>query len=79
MDTSLAAILIEKEAERYATKYNKDFLDIKDLQELMGLGRENITALIQREDFPSIQQNRRWIVGIMEFVVWRMREGGILK
>jgi predicted DNA-binding transcriptional regulator AlpA len=71
--------IIASEASRLASKYNKDYLNHKDLIEITGLGRDNVRAMMKRSDFPLMTIGKRQVVSVVAFVTWMItnNEGGI--
>jgi hypothetical protein len=66
-------LIIEFEVERLSKKYNKEFLDCKDLMDILGVGRDNVRKLMRSEGFPTISIGNRKVVPIMSFVLWQQR------
>mgnify|MGYP006436872071 FL=1 len=64
-------LIIEFEVERLSRKYNKEFLDCKDLMDILGVGRDNVRKLMRSEGFPTLSIGNRKVVSIMSFVVWQ--------
>ena len=64
--------LIHLETKRIAEKFNKEYLDCKDLMQITGLGRDNVRTMMSRKDFPTIKVGRRQIVSVSAFVAWQM-------
>ncbi|MBT3320622.1 MAG: hypothetical protein HN389_12755 [Clostridia bacterium] len=64
-------LIIEFEVERLSRKYNKEFLDCKDLMDILGVGRDNVRKLMRSEGFPTISIGNRKVVPIMSFVIWQ--------
>ena len=61
------------EAKRLAEKYDKDFLDCKDIIQITGLGMNNVRQLMCSEDFPYIQVGNRKVVPTLGFVLWSIK------
>ena len=61
--------LIQAEALRISTKYNKDFLDCEDLIKITGLGRDNVRSLLRSKSFPT-KVGKRQVVSMLNFVTW---------
>ncbi len=64
-------LIIEFEVERLSNKYNKEFLDCKDLMDILGVGRDNVRKLMRSEGFPTLSIGNRKVVSIMYFVLWQ--------
>jgi hypothetical protein len=64
-------LIMEFEVERLSKKYNKEFLDCKDLMDILGVGRDNVRKLMRSEGFPTLSIGNRKVVSIMSFVVWQ--------
>lgn len=64
--------LMHLETKRLIEKFNKEYLDCKDLMNITGLGRDNIRAMMARKDFPKTNIGRRKIVSVAAFVAWQM-------
>ncbi len=64
-------LIIEYEVERLSKKYNKEFLDCKDLIDILGVGRDNVRKLMRSEGFPTLSIGNRKVVSIMSFVLWQ--------
>lgn len=62
--------LIQSEAQRISTKYNKDFLDCEDLIKIIGLGRDNVRNLLRSKSFPTTKVGKRQVVSVLNFVTW---------
>ena len=65
-------LIIEYEVERLSKKYNKEFLDCKDLIDILGVGRDNVRKLMRSEGFPTLSIGNRKVVSIMSFVLWQL-------
>lgn len=65
--------LIEIEVNRLSRKYEKDFLDCEDIVKITGLGRDNVRTLLKNKDFPKIKVGRRYVVSIINFVNWQIK------
>lgn len=79
LDETLTALSVEQgtavafEAKRLAEKYNKDFFDAKDLIQIMGVGTNNIRALLNSSSFPTVTIGNRKVVSVLAFVLWSSR------
>jgi predicted DNA-binding transcriptional regulator AlpA len=66
--------LIALETKRIAEKFNKEYLDCKDLIQATGLGRDNVRQMMNSKDFPLLTIGKRQVVSILNFVVWQIEE-----
>jgi len=64
--------LVIMEAERLSRKYNKEFLDCKDLMSILSIGRDNVRTLLRSKGFPVITVGNRKVVSVLSFVRWEM-------
>ena len=62
------------EARRLSEKYGKDFFDCEDLIRVMNLGKNNVRALLNSEDFPTIEIGNRKVVSVIAFAFWSVRQ-----
>ena len=60
------------EIKRISEKYKKEYLDCSDIMEITGLGRDNVTRMMSKKDFPKMKVGRRRIVSVASFVTWQM-------
>jgi hypothetical protein len=60
------------EAKRLAEKYGKDFFDCEDLVEIMGVGRNNVRAIFNSDDFPTVEIGSRKVVSVIAFAMWTL-------
>jgi len=74
MDELKIEALISAEAQRLSDKYNKDYLDCADIIKITGLGRDNVSTMMKRKDFPLLKVGKRNIVNIASFVEWQIRQ-----
>lgn len=65
--------LITAEAKRLSDKYGKDYLDIKDVMEITGLGRDKVRKIFNSKDFPLSNYGHKQTVSIMAFVIWQFK------
>jgi hypothetical protein len=65
--------LAAMEAERLSRKFNKEYFDCKDLMAIIGIGRDNVRALMRSEGFPTITLENRKVVSIVAFILWQLR------
>ncbi len=65
--------LICAEVERLSKKYNKDYLELKDIMEITGLGRDKVREILNSKDFPLSTYGHKKTVTIMSFVIWQMK------
>lgn len=65
--------LICAEVERLSQKYKKDYLELKDVMEITGLGRDKVREIFNSKDFPLSTYGHKKTVTIMAFVVWQMK------
>lgn len=63
--------LIKNEVERLTKKLGKEYLTVKDVMELTGLGRDNAYKLMNDKNFPSYSSGNRKIVSISSFITWQ--------
>jgi predicted DNA-binding transcriptional regulator AlpA len=63
--------LIHLETKRIVEKFKKEYLDCKDLMQITGLGRDNVRAMMAKNNFPKINVGRRIIVSVSAFVAWQ--------
>lgn len=66
--------LILSEVKRLSEKYGKTFLGVEDLMGLMGLGRDNVRALMNSKAFPVTKLGNRLVVSILAFVTWQITQ-----
>ena len=71
--SSPAGVAIAMEAERLTKKYKKDFFNADDLAKIMGIGKNNARALMNSNDFPTIQIGNRKVVSVIAFVYWSIK------
>ena len=65
--------LICAEVNRLSKKYNKDYLELKDVMEITGLGRDKVREIFNSKDFPLSTYGHKKTVTIMSFVIWQMK------
>lgn len=65
--------LICAEVERLSKKFNKDYLELKDVMEITGLGRDKVREIFNSKDFPVSLYGHKKTVSIMAFVIWQMK------
>ncbi len=63
--------IVEFEVERLSKKYNKEFLDCKDLIDILGVGRDNVRTLMRSENFPTLSIGNRKVISAISFVMWQ--------
>lgn len=68
------AQLIEYEVERLIGKYKKEYFDFKDLTAILGVGRDNVRALMASEGFPVVRIGNRKVVSVLSYVLWQMEK-----
>lgn len=66
--------LIADETARLSWRFGKSFLDCDDLIVLMGLGRDNVRALMHSMAFPVTKVGNRQVVSIIAFVAWQINQ-----
>ena len=66
--------LIHLETKRIAEKFNKEYLDCKDLIQITGLGRDNVRQMMNKRDFPLMRIGKRQVVSILNFVSWQLNQ-----
>lgn len=64
--------LISSEVERISKRYNKDYLELNDIMEITGLGRDKVRTLFNSKNFPTCKIGKKKTVTIMGFVIWQM-------
>ena len=65
--------LISAEVQRLSAKYMKEFLDCNDLMRILGVGRDNVRALMRSEGFPTTAIGNRKVVSVLSFIIWQMQ------
>ncbi len=65
--------LISIETNRLAQKYKKDYLDLQDIMQITGLGRDKVREIMNSKDFPSSKYGHKKSVSIVAFVMWQMK------
>lgn len=65
--------LICAEVERLSKKFNKDFLELKDVMQITGLGRDKVREIFNSKNFPLSNYGHKQTVSIMAFVIWQMK------
>lgn len=63
--------LIKSEIERIVKQVGKNYLTIKDIMELTGLGRDYTYRLLNSDKFPSYSSGNRKLVSVSNFVTWQ--------
>lgn len=71
-DLGVAAAM---EAARLTEKYGKDFFDCDDLVKIMGVGKNNVRALMASDAFPTLKIGSRKVVSVIAFAVWVLETG----
>ncbi len=74
--------VINAEIERLSKKFNKDYLDIKDVMQITGLGRDKVREIFNSKNFPLSNYGHKQTVSIMAFVIWQINnntKGDIFK
>ena len=66
--------LIHLETKRIAEKFNKEYLDCKDLIQVTGLGRDNVRQMMNDKNFPLMRVGKRQVVSILNFVSWQLNQ-----
>ena len=66
--------LIHMETKRIAEKFDKEYLDCKDLIKITGLGRDNVRQMMNKKDFPLMRVGKRQVVSILNFVSWQLNQ-----
>jgi len=69
-DYGVAAAL---EAQRLAEKYGKDYLNCDDLVSITGFGKNNVRALLNSENFPTVEVGNRKAVSVLAFALWSLK------
>ncbi|MCM1556917.1 MAG: hypothetical protein NC087_05225 [Anaeroplasma bactoclasticum] len=65
--------LISAEATRLSEKYKKDYLDLKDIMQITGLGRDKVREIMNSKFFPSSKYGKKKTVSIVAFVSWQFK------
>ena len=65
--------LICAEVDRLSKKYNKDYLELKEVMEITGLGRDKVREIFNSSNFPLSTYGHKKTVSIMSFVIWHKR------
>ncbi len=65
--------LICAEVDRLSKKYNKDYLELKEVMEITGLGRDKVREIFNSSNFPLSTYGHKKTVSIMSFVIWQMK------
>lgn len=65
--------LISAEVNRISSKYNKDYLDIKDIMQITGLGRDKVREIMNSKYFPSSKFGKKKTVSVVAFVSWQFK------
>ena len=66
--------LISFEVERLSKKFKKDYLELNDVMEITGLGRDKVRELFNSKTFPTCKTGKKKTVTIMAFVIWQMKQ-----
>ena len=66
--------LIHMETKRIAERFDKEYLDCKDLIKITGLGRDNVRQMMNKKDFPLMRVGKRQVVSILNFVSWQLNQ-----
>lgn len=65
--------LICAETKRLSDKYKKDYLDLKDVMEITGLGRDKVREIFNSKNFPLTTYGHKKTVSVMSFVIWQIK------
>lgn len=65
--------LISAEVDRLSKKFGKEYLELKDVMEITGLGRDKVREIFKSKGFPLSNFGHKQTVSIMAFVVWQMK------
>jgi hypothetical protein len=68
------SVAVALEAERMATKYNKDTFDCEDLVSILGVGRNNVRELMRSRHFPTLTIGNRKVVSAIALAKWMMND-----
>ncbi len=68
------SVAIALEAERLATKYNKDTFDCEDLMTILGVGRNNVRELMRSNHFPTLTIGGRRVVAAIALAKWMLND-----
>jgi predicted DNA-binding transcriptional regulator AlpA len=66
--------LIHMETKRIAEKFDKEYLDCKDLIKITGLGKDNVRHMMNKKSFPLMKIGKRQVVSILNFVSWQLNQ-----
>lgn len=66
----------ESEGEGNMTETESKVFNVKDLQRVLGIGRDTAYALMRNKSFPAIKIGNRYIVEIGMFEQWLKRSAG---
>jgi predicted DNA-binding transcriptional regulator AlpA len=66
--------LIHMETKRIAEKFDKEYLDCKDLIKITGLGKDNVRHMMNKNGFPLMKIGKRQVVSILNFVSWQLNQ-----
>lgn len=65
--------LICAEVERLSKKFGKEFLELKDVMQITGLGRDKVREIFNSKNFPLSNYGHKQTVSIMAFVIWQIK------
>lgn len=65
--------LISAEVNRLSEKYKKDYLDLKDIMQITGLGRDKVREIMSSKQFPSSKFGKKKTVSVVAFVSWQFK------
>lgn len=65
--------LISFETTRLSEKYQKDYLDLKDIMQITGLGRDKVREIMNSKHFPSSKFGKKKTVSVIAFVSWQFK------
>ena len=65
--------LIASEIKRLSEKYQKDYLDVKDVMQITGLGRDKVREIMNSKSFPAAKYGKKKTVSIAAFVSWQFK------
>ena len=72
----LSACNIQKGRVSTMDNLDKEVFNVKDLQTVLGVGRDTAYALMRNKSFPAIKIGSRYIVEAEAFKQWLKRSAG---
>lgn len=65
--------LILAETKRLSERYGRDYLDLKDVMQITGLGRDKVRQIFNSKSFPLSNYGHKQTVSILAFVIWQFK------